>query len=78
MRVLVTVNECPAQKYPVKLTTCELARDVIELIKSCRHQEAIMLTLAGGIVEKEITDSECYCIKADLMLSKTNARWYLV
>lgn len=77
MRVLVTIRNSPAQIYMVKLLTQALVNEVRELIDKRKHSQAIIAVMTKGSLEREIDEREILAVKADLILSMSNAMWDL-
>lgn len=77
MRVLVTIRNSPAQVYMVKLLTRSLVNEVRELINKRKHSQAVVTVMTKGSFEREVDEREISIVKADLILSKSNAMWDL-
>lgn len=77
MRVLITVQQTPPQRYLVNLLTKSLIEEVKNLIKNKKHSEALFVVFSKGALVREIFDHEMGEIDADLLLCDKNARWDL-
>ena len=77
MRVLVTIRKSPPQIYLVKLFTEGLVEEVRDLISQRKHAKAIVTVMTKGSLEKEVEHREIPAVKADLILSTSNALWDL-
>ncbi len=77
MRVLVTIRNSPAQVYMVRLLTRSLVDEVRELINRRKHSQAVVAVMTKGSFEREVEEREMPVVKADLILSSSNAMWDL-
>ena len=77
MTVLVSIRNSPPQMYLVKLFTDGLIEEIRDLIRQRKHSKAVVTVLTKGSFEREIQDREVTNVKADLILSKSNAMWDL-
>lgn len=77
MKVLVTIRNSPTQVYVVKLLTQTLIEEVRELVRKGKHSKAIVAVMTKGSFEREVYEHEMPGLKADLILSRSNAMWDL-
>lgn len=78
MRVLIMLQRSPEHRYLVNLFTKNLIDRLRDLIRDCKHSQAVAFAFAYGQIEREYLDEDTSSIQADLMLSETNARWDLM
>lgn len=78
MRVLITVQHAPPQRYLVNLLTKSLIEEVKNLINNKKHSEALTVAFTKGVFVREIFEHEVGRIGADLLLCEKNARWDLM
>lgn len=77
MRVLINLKNGPAQKYVVTLNTKALIKEVLDLVHSHKHHQAVMKALGKGRLEREISADDIHRVKADLILTEKDVRWDL-
>ncbi len=75
MRILITLQRRGAHRYLVNLSTKSLIAQVRDLISDQKYAKAIDLVYYGGLLEREIVESDIPEVAADLMLSDRNANW---
>ena len=68
MRVLIIVENSPAQRYLVKLYAEGLIKEMKELINSSKYSQAAALAFTKGSYQGEVYEDE---------LSRNSARWDL-
>lgn len=78
MKVLVSLDRNPTQRYFLYLFTEIVINEITDLINENRHSEAIKVVFSKGIFEREVLEGEIHEIEADLILSERNARWDLM
>jgi hypothetical protein len=62
----------------VRLHTKALIKEVMDLVESDMHSQAVIKALSQGQLEREIRGDEVHGVKADLILSGSNVRWDLM
>ena len=77
MKVLICIKNGPVQRYVVTLHTKTLIKEIMDLVDSNRHSQAVMKVLSKGRFEREVVGTEAHSVEADLILSETNVRWDL-
>lgn len=77
MRILITPKSGTSHKYLIHLFTKDLIEEVSSLINQKKHKQAIKLTISKGVFVRHVHQDEIHDVKADLMLSESNARWDL-
>lgn len=77
MRVLITVNRTPPQRYLVNLLTKSLVEEVKSLINNKKHSEALAVAFSKGALVRQVFEHEVSEVDADLLLCDRNARWDL-
>lgn len=78
MRVLITVQDNPPQRYLVNLLTKSLIEEVKGLVNSKRHSEALAVAFTKGDIVRKVHEHEISGLDADLLLCNQNARWDLM
>jgi len=77
MKVLIVLGSEHKKKYLLNIDAKALIEDIKNLLKCNRLDAAIMMALAGGNMEQEITgDDTSYC-HTDLTLMDAGAHWGL-
>lgn len=78
MRVLITVQRDPPQRYLVNLLSKSLIEEVRNLVNDKKHSEALAVAFTKGDIVREVHEHEISGLDADLLLCDQNARWDLM
>jgi len=78
MKILIVLGNEPKKKYLINVDAKSLIEDIKNLLNYNRLDAAIMMAIAGGSIEKEITgDDTSYCY-TDLTLMDAGAHWEML
>lgn len=75
MKVLIIIERSPKRRFLVNLHGKSLIKEIKNLINKRKHSQAIVTALAMGKFKNEIKERELPTLRADLILSETNANW---
>lgn len=78
MRVLIILNNSPAERYLIHLHRKTLIREVQNLINASRYSKAISTVFSKGVLVRVVCDDEVHSTEAALILTKNTASWDLV
>jgi hypothetical protein len=73
MKVLLKIHRSPEHRFLVELKRRAHARELNQLIDKGRYIKAIDFVVAKGLFLREVAASEISEVKADLIISETNA-----
>lgn len=78
MGILLLIDRERELRFFVKVAGKAAIDRIKDLVGKKKNREAMMLALVNGRFEKEVDSNEMTGVKANLILSETNASWDLV
>ena len=78
MRVLIVLNNSPAEKYLVHLHNEPLVAEIRGLVNSRKYSQAIAIAFIKGVFERRVLHHEVPVLNAGLILSEESASWDLL